>query len=477
MAYLTGEARARLDAFKAVMVKHARLQEVDQAMSLIIEEHADATHVLLCGPGGVGKSTVLKGVTEHFTTEETNRAVVPIVFLEPIPSDMGPYVRLDYYRQIVTALKGHILVKEIFVNVAHLMTAPKASRSRQGITDWLDMREAAEQALIRSQVKAVLIDEGHRLMQGGGRYTTDEQLEWLKSLTNRTNVLHVLAGPYELFTFRNTSGQLARRGRDLHFPRYHVERSEERTEFLAAVKYLLERVPLTCDLNALLKRWRWFAEGSVGCIGILKTWLVDAVAATLAQGETSLTEEMLTRTMLHPAKRVSLEMDARAGEHKVATNTIEGTKQLQVLRSHPGKAGNGRGSLPVGSMPGPPHLAQIEQAPENAPASLPRPLVSLKPTKPRVGERGPGRDPVGETSAPSVRKATGCSFSEIIELMLSQMEEALVTRVECPTCLAVRDIQPKGENVKFPWHPKRVTNTPNHGLRWVKGESSWGLSE
>ena len=142
------------------------------------------------------------------------------------------------------------------------------------------MREAAEQALIRAHVNAVLLDEGHRLMQGGGRYTTDEQLEWLKSLTNRTNVLHVLAGPYELFRFRNTRGQLARRGRDLHFARYHVERADERKEFVAAVKYLLERVPLEVDLNALLRRWRWFAEGSVGCIGNLKTWLVDAVAAT-----------------------------------------------------------------------------------------------------------------------------------------------------------------------------------------------------
>src|SRR5947209_7504589 len=77
MAYLTGEARAQLDAFKAVMVKHARLQEIDQALSLVIEEHADSTHVLLCGPGGVGKSTVLKGVTERFTREEVNRAIVP----------------------------------------------------------------------------------------------------------------------------------------------------------------------------------------------------------------------------------------------------------------------------------------------------------------------------------------------------------------------------------------------------------------
>src|SRR6266571_8359446 len=285
MAYLTGEARTRLDAFKAVMVKHARLSEVDAALSLAIEEHADSTHVLLCGPGGVGKSTVLEGITERFTREETNATVVPIVLLEPLPSDTGPYVRLDYYRQIVNALKGHILVKELFVNVAHLMTTRQPpSRSRQDITDWLDMREAAEQALVRSQVKAVLIDEGHRLMQGGGRYTTDEQLEWLKSLTTRTNVLHVLAGPYELFPFRNTSGQLVRRGRDLHFARYHIKEQEERKAFVAAVKYLLERVPLSCDLDALLSRWRWFAEGSVGCIGILKTWLVDAVAATLAQG-------------------------------------------------------------------------------------------------------------------------------------------------------------------------------------------------
>ena len=134
----------------------------------------------------------------------------------------------------------------------------------------------------------------------------------------------MLAGPYELFRFRNTRGQLARRGRDLHFARYHVERADERKEFVATVKYLLERVPLEVDLNALLRRWRWFAEGSVGCIGNLKTWLVDAVAATLAQGGTRLTEAMLTHTMPHPAKRVSLELDAREGEHQVETTPHHG---------------------------------------------------------------------------------------------------------------------------------------------------------
>ena len=476
MAYLTTEARAQLDAFKAVTVKHARLREVDAEMSLIVEEHADATHALLCGPGGVGKSTVLKVVAERFKGEEPNRAVGPIILLEPIPSDTGPYLRLDYYRQILTALKGHILVKEILVNVAHLMTAPKASRPRLDSSDWLDMREAAEQALIRSQVKAVFADEGHRLMQGGGRYTTDEQLEWLKSLTNRTNVLHVLAGPYELFEFRNTSGQLARRGRDIHFPRYHVEDKEERKEFVAAVQYLLERVPLTCDLKLLLSRWRWFAEGSVGCVGIVKTWLVDAVAATLAQGGTSLTEDMLTRTMPHPAKRVSLEREARAGEHKVATHNSESAKQFQVLLRKPGKAENGQGSRAQGSVPGL-HVVQTEREAEPVSASFPMPQVAPKPTTPRVGQRAPQRDPVGKTSAQSGRQATRCSFTEVIEVTLSQIEEAKVSRFECPICLAVRDIQPKGDSLKFLWHTKRTTSTPNRGLRWVKRESAWRLSD
>src|SRR5437868_4714960 len=71
------------------------------------------------------------------------------------------------------------------------------------------------------------------------------------------------------------------------------------------------------------------------------------------------------------------------------------------------------------------------------------------------------------TALPHTHFGEGIAFTEVIEVILSQMKEASVTRFECPTCLAVRDIQPKGDSVKFPWHPRRTTNTPNHGLRWV----------
>src|SRR5258708_20844569 len=179
------------------------------------------------------------------------------------------------------------------------MAAPKAPRAKLGAIDWLKMSHVGEQALTRGRVRAVFADEGHRLMQGDGSHSVDEQLEWLKSLSNRTNILHVLAGPYALFGFRNTSGQLARRGRDIHFARYHVGNKTERTAFVAALKYLLERVPLEVDGRAMLSQWRWFAEGCVGCVGVLKDWLVDALAATLVQKGTSLREDLLPRTMTH----------------------------------------------------------------------------------------------------------------------------------------------------------------------------------
>ncbi|GHO50554.1 hypothetical protein KSX_87170 [Ktedonospora formicarum] len=52
-----------------------------------------------------------------------------------------------------------------------------------------------------------------------------------------------------------------------------------------------------------------------------------------------------------------------------------------------------------------------------------------------------------------------------------------VPRFEYPTCLAVRDIKPKGDRGKFPSHPKRMTATLNHGLHWVKKDITWRLSE
>src|SRR5579859_2568023 len=93
MAKLEAQARAQLDTFKDVTMKHAHLTHVDDQLSLWVEEHTDATHVLLYGPGGVGKSKVLRVVAERFRDEESDRFVVPILLLRSEERRVGKECR------------------------------------------------------------------------------------------------------------------------------------------------------------------------------------------------------------------------------------------------------------------------------------------------------------------------------------------------------------------------------------------------
>jgi DNA polymerase III delta prime subunit len=467
MPLLSPEAQAKVQAFAEVKVKHPRLEEADRAVTHAIAAHAGYTHLLLYGPSGVGKSTMMARITERFRAEEPNGLVVPVVLVEARTPDSGTYTRLDYYRQVLTALKEHVLVKELLVNVT-LTPATKPTRAARNVAEWLDLREAVEQALARLQVKAVVIDEAQHLMQVQPPLKPVDQLDWLKSMTNRTQVLHVLVGPFDLFDFRNLNGQAARRGREIYFPRYHVEPLTERQEFVGALRYLLERVPLTCDVADLLSRWRWMAESSLGCVGILRDWLLETVAATLGKGGTTLTAEALGHHTLHPAKRLQLETEMRAGERRVEGGNASSLQAWHTLLSTPAAAPSSPspalGATPASSGP-PPHVRHDGITP---PANIP-PAASARP-----GQRAPQRDPVGD-SLPE-EQPSRCTFAGPLDLEPARPVETAVTKVECPECGALRTLHPHGNTLHFPPHPKRRTRPPRGEVRWVRRGAMWELS-
>ncbi len=195
---------------------------------------------------------------------------------------------------------------------------------------------------------------------------------------------------------------------------------------------------------------------------------------TLAQGGTSLTEESLTRTMPHPAKRVSLEMEARAGEHQVALHDSEGARQFQALLKQPAPAANGKAGPTPGSRVASPQAEPPAQEATSGTARPSLPQVAPKPTHPRVGQRAPRRDPVGDLKPeePSAR----CSFVGPLDLASARLVETGVTKVECPTCGALRTLHPQGGTLLFPSHPKRLRRPPSVEVRWIKHGSGWELS-
>lgn len=459
MSRMTPEMRARLDAFKAIKVKHPRLEEVDRSMTRAIYEHTSYSILTLYGPSGAGKSTATKRIAERSLEGERNRAIVPVVYVEARPGDIGAYARLDYYRQVVAQLREHAAVKDRMMNLA---LASRSTKKSNDVSEWLDMREGVEYCLERLGVKAVFVDEAQHLMRVEPPHKPVEQLDWLKSLTNRTNVLHVLVGNYEMYEFCHLNGQAARRGRDLHFPRYHLDTKTECEEFVGALQYLLERVPLQCDVPGLLTHWRWFGEWSLGCIGILRDWVVETVSALCEEGGTTLTIEALKRHALQADQRLRLEMEARTGEHKVEQEKARSEQQLQDL------LGNAAKTLPNNTDFQVNGSSQIETLPLGKPNNTQR-----KTTRKPAIERAAERDPVGVEVL--VNRKIKCSFSGIIEISAVAMEECGVSRVECPECATVRSLTPRGQTVRFPPHDKRKTSTPNVDSRWTKPGMTWGV--
>jgi hypothetical protein len=127
-------------------------------------------------------------VARQYRDAEADPSVVPVVVVQASPEDIGASARLDYYRQVLAHLGGPVAVKD---RVRHLALARHPGKKSRDPAAWLDRREAVVYALELLRVQVVFVDEAQHLMYGDTPHKPTAQLDWLKTLTNRTNVLHI----------------------------------------------------------------------------------------------------------------------------------------------------------------------------------------------------------------------------------------------------------------------------------------------
>jgi hypothetical protein len=329
-------AQSQLNHFKEYAISHPQLAQVDMLLMSAIREPAGFAHVLVYGPSGVGKTTMIRQITRRLngTTVDQNGfreggyrngnvSPMPLLPIETRPPDGGVFNRADYYRTALRLLGEPYYERRMMVDIDAEQTWEKKGRGRSKTAQFNDspeLRQALEEAMSKRGVKAVILDEAQHLMKigsgaSGGKLL--DQLDWIKSMTNVTGVLHILIGTYELLNFRNLSGQASRRGLDIHFPRYLFQNEQDRQDFQGVLLALLRQVPLQVDIPALMQHWFYFYERSIGCVGVLKDWLIRAVAAALHDGCDTLTLERLYEHTLSLAQCERMAIEATEGEQKL----------------------------------------------------------------------------------------------------------------------------------------------------------------
>ncbi len=297
--------------FTSVTITHRQLEAVHDRIRRAIRQPAGFSFVLVHGPTGVGKTRMMESLagqardlllpqssgadTHPLASYRLSPILMPVLMIEADFPDRNTFNRGQFYRTILKLLGEQTYPQQVHVDIHAEATAPKRrrmSRTASESNDDPDLREATDAAMHRHGVRIIFVDEAHHLLygkDGTAGSTLQEQLEWLKSIGNKTGVLYILVGTYDLFNFGKLSGQTARRCLPVHFPRYELEREEDCIEFQSTLLELLRRVPLECSADRwVTDHWLYFYECSVGCIGILKDWLLRAVSTALDDGQTRL---------------------------------------------------------------------------------------------------------------------------------------------------------------------------------------------
>lgn len=209
-----------------------------------------------------------------------------------------------------------------------------------------------------------------------------------------------------------------------------------------------------------MQRWWYFFEGSIGCIGILKQWLVRALYRALREASTELTRAHLEKSVLPDAKWERMRADTRSGEAEFQYAGGQNSSLSDLA------------SLPA-FVPGQP---ASDQEPRPQPGSQQADGTGKRDAhkpKSRPGEPSPRRDQVG--TAGVERAATRCSFSGPIELEAARWLESMVEAVQCPTCGSVSKAKLKGSSVVIASHPPRKSRAVRNVTRWMEQGTQWVL--
>ncbi|MGE5657252.1 MAG: AAA family ATPase [Actinomycetota bacterium] len=104
---LSVAAQKKLARFKEYAVSHPQLTLADQIVMRAILEPAGFAHVLVYGPSGVGKTTMIRQIAKRLNGSGVNSGngqstQLPLLLLETRPPDGGAFNRADYYPSSVT---------------------------------------------------------------------------------------------------------------------------------------------------------------------------------------------------------------------------------------------------------------------------------------------------------------------------------------------------------------------------------------
>lgn len=299
-------------------IRHPRIADVIEECQLMLSASSGANIILVCGPTGVGKSTL-----GHFLVEEAlkngaaemanNPGFVPAIRVEAPSSGEKEFSWRLFYQCILNELEGELDAPRTAYGVDP--ETGKVVRPRGNNLNRLSgLRTAVERSLRSRGTRFVVVDEAAQIIKLCPPSRLVQQLDTLKSLSNEYGVQWVLVGSYDLFDMMSLSGQLARRTHVVHFSRYRQDQDTDVRWFNSCLKQLAKGMPALQTLD-VLRYAEAFHQTTLGCFGTLRDVLIrlnDLVA------EKGWSEDVLCKALLTEVQITQITQEVLDGEERIA---------------------------------------------------------------------------------------------------------------------------------------------------------------
>lgn len=326
------------EKLRTVHIPHRNYEaaRADLRSALAFSESGELLRVV--GPTGVGKSRLRK-------------QVVPLLLDPRAPAD-------DMYMPVVTTsainsnTNGSFSTREFAIDalksIEHPIYAPRTKKpfdvGSVRITERIGeptLRSAFIDALEWRNTKLWVIDELQELMKmRGGLDCASNYLDSVKCLGERTGIRVMVFTTYELVEALQMSTHLVRRTMDTHFRRYRPDVKEDVIAFDQILSVYSGM--LRFDGSTSLRDWNeYLFAGSLGCIGLLQSWIRNALRIVAASKSKTLRLPHFELQRRADTELQRIELEIIAGETLLANTGLlpselgHGLPQVRKRASRP----------------------------------------------------------------------------------------------------------------------------------------------